>query len=133
VLPWAGGGVGEGKWETEAYHTAQHITLTLPPHSALGWVWVWVRVRQIASAVLTMLEQEKSVLEGSGAAALATLLAPTAPLRHKLAGQNVGVVCSGGNIDLTVLGRVIEKGLVKSGRLARVRVSVGDTPGELAK
>ncbi len=86
----------------------------------------------IAGAVLKLLEMEKTVLEGSGAAGLAAVLS-NPRLKKLVAKQNVVVVATGGNIDMTVLGRIIEKGLVKDGRMCRIHVTIGDTPGELAK
>jgi len=83
----------------------------------------------IAAALLLLLEKEKTVVEGSGAAALAALLTEKVNLK----GQNVAILCTGGNIDMSLLGRIIEKGLVKSGRLARIRVTVPDVPGQLAR
>lgn len=85
---------------------------------------------EIAEAVLRMLELEKSLVEGSGATALAAVLHRKIALPE---GAQVGVVCTGGNIDMTLLGRIIEKGLVKSGRLVRIRVTIPDVPGQLAK
>jgi threonine dehydratase len=67
------------------------------------------------------------VAEGAGAAALAALLHGHVPA----ANGAVAVVVSGGNIDVNVLARIIERGLVKDGRLVRLRVRVGDHPGEL--
>eukprot|EP00455_Lapot_gusevi_P026461 TRINITY_DN27915_c0_g1_i1.p1 TRINITY_DN27915_c0_g1~~TRINITY_DN27915_c0_g1_i1.p1 ORF type:complete len:462 (+),score=154.67 TRINITY_DN27915_c0_g1_i1:81-1466(+) len=84
---------------------------------------------EIASAILTLLEQEKLVVEGSGATPLAAVINK----KLDLAGKNVCLVTSGGNIDMTLLSRIIEKGLVKDGRLARVRVTVEDVPGQIAK
>ena len=84
----------------------------------------------IALAILRLMELEKSVVEGAGAAPLAAFLA------HKLdhlKGKNVVLVLAGGNIDLTMLGRVIEVGLVADGRLTRFTVSISDRPGGLAR
>jgi threonine dehydratase len=82
----------------------------------------------IEQAVLMLLEIEKTLVEGAGAAGLAALL------RHpgRFAGQRVGLVLSGGNIDPLLLAAIIERGMVRAGRLARVRVSVRDVPGSLA-
>ena len=83
----------------------------------------------LESAVLLLLEVEKTVAEGAGAAALAALLAhPTIFARRR-----VGVVLSGGNIDMLALANVIERGLVRTGRLARVVVRLRDVPGALAE
>jgi threonine dehydratase len=84
----------------------------------------------IALAILRLIELEKSVVEGAGAAPLAALLA--GKLDH-LKGKNVVLVLAGGNIDLTMLDRVIDVGLVADGRLARFTVSISDRPGGLAR
>ena len=83
---------------------------------------------EIAHAVLVLLEQEKTVAEGAGAIALAAAISGQLPL----AGKRVVVVVSGGNIDVNVLSRIIERGLVQSGRCMRVRVLLPDVPGALA-
>jgi len=83
----------------------------------------------LESAVLLLLEVEKTVAEGAGAAALAALLAHPAIFARR----RVGVVLSGGNIDMLALAHVIERGLVRSARLARVVVRMRDVPGALAK
>jgi threonine dehydratase len=82
----------------------------------------------IEQGVLMLLEIEKTLVEGAGAAGLAALI------RHpgRFAGQRVGLVLSGGNIDPLLLAAIIERGMVRAGRLARVRVSVRDIPGSLA-
>jgi threonine dehydratase len=84
----------------------------------------------IALAILRLIELEKSVVEGAGAAPLAAFLA--GKLDH-LMGRNVVLVLAGGNIDLTMLDRVIEVGLVADGRLSRFTVSISDRPGGLAR
>jgi threonine dehydratase len=83
---------------------------------------------QIESAVNLLLEIEKVVVEGAGAAPVAAL----AEFRERFAGRTVGVVLSGGNIDPRLLAAVINRGLVRSGRLARVRAEIDDRPGTLA-
>jgi threonine dehydratase len=82
----------------------------------------------IEAAVLLLLEVEKTVAEGAGAAALAAVLANPA----LFAKRRVGIVVSGGNIDMLVLAHVIERGLARTARLARVVVRVRDVPGALA-
>jgi threonine dehydratase len=84
----------------------------------------------IALAILRLAELEKSVVEGAGAAPLAAFLAGR--LDH-LKGRDVVLVLAGGNIDSTMLGRVIEVGLVADGRLARFSVTISDRPGGLAR
>ncbi|MFM2397925.1 MAG: hypothetical protein RL341_82, partial [Pseudomonadota bacterium] len=82
----------------------------------------------IERAILMLLEIEKTVVEGAGAAGLAALLAH----KDKFKGRRVGLVLCGGNIDPLVLAGIIERGMVRSGRLARITVSVRDVPGALA-
>ena len=82
--------------------------------------------------VLRLVEGEKMVVEGGGATGLAALL-PGGPLdRPDIKGKNVVVPLCGGNIDVTVLGRVIERGLAADGRLIRLAVPVSDRPGGIA-
>jgi threonine dehydratase len=83
----------------------------------------------IEQAVLMLLEIEKTVVEGAGAAGLAALL------KHpeRFAGKQVGLVLCGGNIDPLMLSALIERGMVRAGRLARIRVNARDTPGVLAR
>jgi threonine dehydratase len=82
----------------------------------------------IEDAVLLLLEVEKTVVEGAGAAALAALLAD----RARFAGRRVGLVLSGGNLDLLDLSSIIQRGLVESARLARLSLELRDAPGALA-
>ena len=84
----------------------------------------------IALAILRLIELEKSVVEGAGAAPLAAFLAGKL---DSLKGKSVVLVLCGGNIDLTMLDRVIEVGLVADGRLARFTASISDRPGGLAR
>ncbi len=84
----------------------------------------------IALAILRLIELEKSVVEGAGAAPLAAFLA--GKLAH-LKGKRVVLALCGGNIDLTMLDRVIEVGLVADGRITRFTVSIADRPGGLAR
>jgi threonine dehydratase len=83
----------------------------------------------IEQAIVMLLEIEKTVVEGAGAASLAALLRD--PQRYR--GRQVGLVLCGGNIDPLMLAEIIERGMVRAGRLARVRVEVRDLPGSLAK
>jgi threonine dehydratase len=83
----------------------------------------------IEEAMLLLLEIEKTVVEGAGAAGLAGLLRN----RGRFIGKKVGVVLSGGNIDPLTLADIIERGMVRAGRLARIRVSARDVPGSLAR
>jgi threonine dehydratase len=91
---------------------------------------VTVDEANIALAILRLIELEKSVVEGGGAAPLAAFLA--GKLDH-LKGKQVVLTLCGGNIDLTMLGRVIEIGLVADGRVSRFTVSISDRPGGLAR
>ncbi|MDY6853429.1 MAG: threonine ammonia-lyase [Thermodesulfobacteriota bacterium] len=84
---------------------------------------------EIEDAVLLLLNVEKTVVEGAGAAGLAALLKD--PKRFK--GKKVGLILSGGNIDLFILSSIIQRGLVHSGRLVRLNVGIPDTPGALAE
>jgi threonine dehydratase len=83
----------------------------------------------LENAVLLMLEIEKSVAEGAGAAGLAAVLTQ----RERFAGKRVGIVITGGNIDARVLSAILMRGLVRSGRLVRIRVDISDQPGLLGK
>ena len=83
----------------------------------------------IEQAVLMLLEIEKTLVEGAGAAGLAALLR----YPERFAGQKVGLVLCGGNIDPLLLASIIERGMARSGRLARIKVSARDTPGALAR
>ena len=88
---------------------------------------VTVEEEEIANAILLLLEREKTLAEGAGAAALAAVL----NRKLRLAGKRVAVLVCGGNIDVTLLARIIERGLVKDGRLVRLRVHLPDYPGAL--
>jgi threonine dehydratase len=91
---------------------------------------VLVGERDIALAILRLLELEKSVVEGAGAAPLAACLAGLLP---ELKGKNVVLPLSGGNIDTPILGRVLERGLASDGRLYRFTATISDRPGGLAR
>jgi threonine dehydratase len=83
----------------------------------------------IARSVLKLLELEKTMVEGAGAVPLAAAMTPSCNLR----GKKVVLVLAGGNIDVTLLSRIIDRGLAAEGRLCRVTVCVGDRPGSLAR
>ncbi|MDB5898171.1 MAG: hypothetical protein JWP22_2618 [Ramlibacter sp.] len=83
----------------------------------------------IEQAIVMLLDIEKTLVEGAGAAPLAALMKD--PGRH--AGQKVGLVLGGGNIDPMLLSAIIHRGLVRAGRLARIRVCARDVPGSLAR
>jgi threonine dehydratase len=82
---------------------------------------------EIAAAILRLLERQKVLAEGAGAAGVAAVL----QRKTSLQGKRIAVVIGGGNIDVTLLSRIIERGLVKDGRLVRVRIPVPDHPGAL--
>ncbi len=83
----------------------------------------------IEQAIVMLLEIEKTLVEGAGAAGLAALLKD--PARY--AGRKVGLVLCGGNIDPLLLASIIERGMVRAGRLARIKVHARDNPGVLAR
>ena len=91
---------------------------------------VTVGEEEIANAILLILEREKTVAEGAAAATLAALYNGHI---EDTAGKNVCLVLCGGNIDVNVLSRVIERGLAKDGRMWRVVVRIQDRPGALAR
>jgi threonine dehydratase len=90
---------------------------------------VTVDDEEIAMAILRLLEQEKTLAEGAGAAGVAAMLGR----KTSLAGAATAVVVSGGNIDVMLLAHIIERGLVKDGRLARFRLTLPDHPGSLGR
>ena len=83
----------------------------------------------IEQSIVMLLEIEKTLVEGAGAAALAALL----KYPERFRGRKVGLVLGGGNIDPMLLAAIIQRGLVRAGRLARLRVSARDVPGSLAR
>ena len=82
---------------------------------------------EIATAILTLMEKQKLVSEGAGAAGVAAVLAK----KIDLAGRKVCAVVSGGNIDVNILSRVINRGLLSSGRVAELKIAMLDKPGQL--
>jgi len=92
---------------------------------------VTVEEEEIANAVLLLLEREKMLAEGAGAATVAAVVNRRIPMIREKTGKKIVVVVSGGNIDVTLLARIIERGLVKDGRLVRLRVHLPDYPGAL--
>jgi threonine dehydratase len=83
----------------------------------------------IEQAIVMLLEIEKTVVEGAGAASLAALM----KYPEKFSGRKVGLVLCGGNIDPLMLAEIIQRGMVRSGRLSRLKVELRDLPGALAK
>ncbi len=103
--------------------TLRHILQTVDK-------FISVDDEEIASAILFLLEKQKLVVEGAGAVGVASLL------HHKLEhlkGKKVAVVLSGGNMDVTLLSVIIEKGLLKSGRKMNITVTLIDKPGSLMR
>jgi threonine dehydratase len=88
---------------------------------------VTVDDEEIANAILLLLEKEKTLAEGAGAVTTAAVIQHKVPAQ----GKKVGVLVGGGNIDVSVLSRIIERGLVKDGRLVRLRIHLPDHPGAL--
>ncbi len=84
---------------------------------------------EISLAILTLLEQQKLIAEGAGAVPVAAVLAGKVP---DIEGKNVCCLVSGGNIDVTILSRVIERGLKMSGRTANITIALSDKPGQLS-
>ena len=82
---------------------------------------------EISSAILELIERQKMVAEGAGAAAVAAAMLGKFPIK----GKNVVSVVSGGNIDVTSLSRVIKRGLIKSGRSSSLLIELVDKPGQL--
>ncbi|KFN39769.1 MAG: threonine dehydratase [Sulfuricurvum sp. MLSB] len=89
---------------------------------------VTVDDEEIANAILFLLERQKLVVEGAGAAGVAAMLHGKL---DELKNKKVGIVLSGGNMDVTLLSVIIEKGLIKSGRKMKVTVTLVDKPGAL--
>jgi threonine dehydratase len=90
---------------------------------------VLVEEGDIEQAIVMLLEIEKTLVEGAGAAGLAALL------KHpdRFRGRKIGLVLGGGNIDPLLLAAIVERGMVRAGRLARIRISARDVPGSLAR
>ena len=116
-------------------HTiAEGIAVKRPGELTLGLVQelvddiVTVDEEEIANAVLLLLEREKAVVEGAGAAVLAAVVNDHV---RQAKGRRTAMVLSGGNIDVTLLSRIIERGLTKDGRLVQLDVCLKDRPGAL--
>ena len=84
---------------------------------------------EISAAILSLLEQQKLISEGAGAVGVAAVMFDKIP---DIKGKNVCCVVSGGNIDVTILSRVIERGLKMSGRTANIKIALSDRPGQLS-
>jgi threonine dehydratase len=107
-------------------------TITYPVVAKYVDEIVTVDEDEIASAILVLLEREKTLAEGAGAAALAALLQGKTTLSNEK-GKRIGVLVCGGNIDVTLLARIIERGLVQDGRMILLRIHLLDKPGALAE
>ncbi|MBB3065705.1 threonine ammonia-lyase [Limibacillus halophilus] len=83
----------------------------------------------IESAILALAEKQKVVAEGAGAAGIAAIQAHP----QRFAGKKVATIICGGNIDVRILSAVLTRGLVRDGRMARLRIDISDRPGVLAK
>ncbi|EKU99212.1 threonine dehydratase, medium form [Leptolyngbya sp. PCC 7375] len=103
-------------------------SLTLPIIQNLVDDIVLVEETEIEQAVRLLLEVEKTVVEGAGAVGLAALLKGP----ERFSGKTVGIVLSGGNIDLLILASILQRSLVRDQRLVRLQVNIRDTPGALA-
>ena len=101
--------------------------LTLPQVERFVDEIVTVDEEEIANAIMVLLEREKTLAEGAGAVALAALLQK----KTTLGNVRTAVLVCGGNIDVSLLARIIERGLVKDGRRVRIRVHLTDRPGAL--
>jgi threonine dehydratase len=121
--PKGGATIAEGIAVREAGQLTREIV------SALGPDVITVREASLEEAVALYLEIEKVVAEGAGAAALAALLEDP----QRFGGRRVGLVLSGGNIDLQLLASVLMRSLVRTGRLVTLRVTVPDIPGSLGR
>lgn len=91
---------------------------------------VLVEEDQIAAAILLLLERKKILAEGSGAVSLAALLNGSIKISRK---DRVVLLISGGNVDSSLLGRILSQGMLKNGRIMRIRVRLSDTPGSLSQ
>ena len=91
---------------------------------------VLVEEDQIAAAILLLLERKKILAEGSGAVSLAALLNGSIKISRR---NRVVLLISGGNVDSSLLGRILSQGMLKHGRILRVRVRLSDTPGSLSQ
>jgi threonine dehydratase len=91
---------------------------------------VLVEEEQIAAAILLLLERKKILAEGSGAVSLAALLNGSVKVRRK---NRIVLLISGGNVDSSLLDRILSQGLLKNGRIMRIRVRLSDTPGSLSQ
>lgn len=102
--------------------------LTLPIITEYVDEIILVDEKEIEEAVLIFLETEKSVVEGAGAVGLAAILNN----KERFKGRKIGLIISGGNIDLLPLSSIIQRGLARTHRLARLKIIIPDVPGSLS-
>lgn len=120
---------GSGVSIAEGIAVKEPGALTLELARAVVDAVLLVSETAIERAIQMLIEIEKTVVEGAGAAALAALLTH----RERFSGRKVGLVASGGNIDSRLLAQVLMRGMAREGRLARLRIELPDLPGNLAK
>lgn len=104
--------------------------MTLPIVRRLVDEWLQVSEDEIAAAIMTLLEQEKTLAEGAGAVGFAALANGRI---DNISGKKIVIVISGGNIDSTMLSRILERGLESDGRLFHLKVVAADKPGSIAR
>jgi threonine dehydratase len=125
---------GQAPAPTGAVTVAEGIAVKTPGVHTVPLLKAWVDdlllvgEAAVEQAIFQLLEIEKTVVEGAGATTLAAVCADP----QRFAGRNVVLVLSGGNIDMMILSSVVQRGLVRSHRLVRLRVEVPDVPGGLA-
>ena len=119
----------EGTTLAEGIAVKEPGTLTRRIVAALVGAVRLVTERQLESAVELLLERQKLIVEGAGAAGIAALMAE--PERFR--GKKIGIVLTGGNIDARLLASLLMRGLVRSGRLVRLRAELPDLPGVLSR
>lgn len=120
VKPTVADGLAVAKVGSRAFETARSLVDKI----------LLVSEHDLALAILRLLELEKSVVEGAGAAGLAACLAGLVP---HLKGKKVVLPLCGGNIDTSTLGKILERGLAHDGRLCRITVTISDRPGGLGR
>ena len=138
VVPIGGGGLMDGQIETltKVQTIADGIAVKTPGDNTYDICRnyvdgvVTVTDDEISAAILTLLEQQKLIAEGAGAVPVAAVLFDKLP--EDITGKNVCCLVSGGNIDVTILSRVIERGLKMGGRTANITIALSDKPGQLA-
>ncbi|TSE29204.1 threonine ammonia-lyase [Tepidimonas charontis] len=122
-------------WPSGGNTIAEGIAVGAPGQRTLALArryvdeWLLVDEEDIEQAIVLLLEIEKTLVEGAGAAGLAAVLRH----RPRFAQRKVGLILCGGNIDPLLLAAIIERGMVRAGRLARLVVSTRDLPGQLAR